>query len=175
MTACNTGVARTLPLAVHAVQARALVAALREAGITDDESVECSLESETGMTEAVGEAVRQLGEIEAQITGLQDRIGRLAARQHGLKARVERIRGALASALDLAGVRRVPTVEGTVYLIQRPPEIRVIDEAALPDAFLRTTTRTSPDVAAIKRALVAGEAVPGVLVSNGGVSVGVRP
>lgn len=166
--------ARATPLAVHASQARDLIAALREAGIDDAESLEISLESETGLTEAVGEAIRQVGEIEAQVTGLQDRIGQLAARQHGLKARAERIRGAIASALDLADVKRVSTIEGTVYLINRPAEVRVVDEAALPAEFLRTKTQVSPDLAAIRRALQAGVVVPGCLVGNGGVSVGLR-
>jgi hypothetical protein len=166
--------ARALPLAVHAAQARALVAALRDIGVTDEEIVELSIASETDLREAVGEAVRRMGEIEAMATGLQDRIGQLAARKHALEGRAERIRGAIVSALELADVRRVPTIEATVYLIAGRPGVRILDEDAIPADLRRSKTTTSPDRAAIQRALEAGRTVPGCVLSNGSTALGIR-
>jgi hypothetical protein len=174
MTTCNNGVARTLPLSVHASQARTLVAALREAGIEDQESLEISLESETDLPAALGEAVARLADIEAMIGALDRRAEEIGARKVVLKERAERVRGAVVSALELAGVRSVPTPEGCVYTIAVRPSVRIFDEACIPEAFMKAKTTVTPDRAAIGRALAAGQNVPGACLGNGGVSLGVR-
>src|SRR4051794_12257057 len=116
--------ARTGPLAVHAAQARDLLAALREAGIGDAESAELSLQSETTLPEAVGEAVARIADLEAMVAALDERADQIAARKVALKERAERIRGAVVAALELAGVPRVETPEGNVYLVRGRPGVR---------------------------------------------------
>jgi hypothetical protein len=174
LTRCNSSVARAIPLAVHAAEARALVAALRDAGIDDHESVQLSLESETGLTEAVGEAVAKLAEIEA-MQGALDRMQEdIGARKAKLREKAERVRGAVVSALELAGLTNVGTPLGTAYVIHGKPGVRIVDEAAIPAEFIRAKTTTSPDRAAIGRALAAGQTIPGAALGNGESSLGVR-
>lgn len=163
-----------MPLSVHASHARALVATLREAGIEDAESAEITIASECDLGEAVDQAVQQLGEVEAMIAALDKRADDLGARKARLRERGERIRGAVVSALELAGVPSVPTPEGSVYLVRGRPSVRVFDEESIPAEFRRTVTKVSPDLTAIKRALEAGQSVPGVGLSNGATSLGVR-
>lgn len=163
--------APNIPLSVHAAQARALVAALREAGITDDESVEISLESQTDLPTALGEAVRQLDELDAMQVALDRLADNIGVRKARLRERSERIRGAVLSALELAGVPSCPTPLGTVSLIAPKPGVRILDEALIPVEFVRSKTTTSPDKAAISRALMAGVAVPGAVLGNGAPSL----
>lgn len=174
MTVGNAGTARTVPLAVHAAQARALVAALRDAGIDDAASLELSLESETNLPAALGEAVARIADIEAMIGALDRRADEIAARKVTLRERIARIKGAVVSALELADVRSVATAHGTVYLVAGPARARIVDDAVIPPEFLRSKTTTEPDRAAIGRALAAGIVVPGCLLSNGQTTLGIR-
>lgn len=159
---------------VEAHGVRHLIRLLEESGITDQESIEISITSESALPEAVDAAVQQLGEVEAMIAALDKRADELGARKARLRERGERIRGAVVSALELAGVPSVPTPEGSVYLVRGRPSVRVFDEESIPAEFRRTVTKVSPDLTAIKRALEAGQSVPGVGLSNGATSLGVR-
>lgn len=165
--------ARTEPLAVHVAEARGVVDALREAGIDDEESIEISLESETSLAESLTAALASIREREALIRSAADEVDRLMARKLALAEGIVRDKARIADALQRLG-RNAKCAYGTVYVVPGQPSARVVSSGEVPPEFTRTKTETRPDLAAIRRALVAGIRVPGAELSNAAPSIGVR-
>lgn len=98
--------------------------------------------------EAEAEAVKSAAK------DMQDRSARITRR-------AESLRQYLADSLQLAGITEVKDARFVVKVRQNPPSVRVLDQQAIPPAFLRYP-EPEPDKTAIKAALQAGETVPGV-------------
>lgn len=101
-------------------------------------------------------------ELQAAIAPLKERLAELE------EARAER-RERLASLLDAHGVTSDARPMGKVTLARTPPRVEIADAEALPAHFIRINPE--PDKAAIRKALAAGEVVPGVRLSNGSITV----
>jgi ribosomal protein S13 len=164
---------RTTPLIVHASQARTLVAALREAGIEDQESLEISLESETGIGEAVAERMAAVALRKAHIAGLEKLKEEIGARKLRLEQEIERIEGAVTDAILRVG-HNIPTPLGTAYVSAGRRSCRIITPELIPDEFVEVVTERKIRKADLTRALQAGRIVEGAELSNGRPSLGLR-
>lgn len=159
----------------EAQAARELVETLRQLGREDDDAIDLSLESETDFKEAVAWALRQVREAEMMAGAIETRRAALEARQRRYQARSERMRDAIRDAIEIAGVTApIATPEGTVSVRSTGPKLIITDEDALPAAMRPETVVRRVDRAAIMRALKAGEAVPGAVLSNGGQTLQIR-
>lgn len=86
------------------------------------------------------------------------------ARVDDAKAVHERVRTALHETLEESGAMKVRAGFHTASVGAASAGVVVTDEAALPETYIRV--KREPNKDAIRRALLAGEAVPGALLGN---------
>jgi hypothetical protein len=160
----------------HTVTAKALADALREGGFGDDEDLILdTLEGETDAMEAVSRLLRWMNERQATAQSLKTLEADYAARRKRFEEAVKSARGALARFMDETGLTRIERPEATLSMRQGSPSVIYpadLDPETLPEKFRRWTCEA--DKAAIKDAMLAGEEVPGLTLSNGGTSLAVR-
>ena len=120
----------------------------------------------------IDRVIRCAIEADALIDAVQTRQTDLAERKARFTRRRDVLRQTAFDALDALGMNRRETGDFTASLANRPPKVVVVDEAALPSAFIRT--RTEPDKTAIAAALKAGETVAGAELGNGGRGISIR-
>jgi hypothetical protein len=160
----------------HTVTAKALADALREGGFGDDEDLILdTLEGETDAMEAVSRLLRWMNERQATAQSLKTLEADYAARRKRFEEAVKSARGALARFMDETGLTKIERPEATLSMRQGSPSVIYpadLDPETLPEKFRRWTCEA--DKAAIKDAMLAGEEVPGLTLSNGGTSLAVR-
>ena len=149
----------------------ALLAAVPE--LNEDEDLRHDmLEGETGLHELVSRAL----DARADALGMADAIKKRMTDLRERKARYDRRTQALGeliqSLMEIANIRKLELPEATVSVRRAPDKIVIVDEAAVPPGFFRI--RRELDKAALKKALAAGEEVPGATLSNGGETISVR-
>ncbi len=99
-----------MPLKKETEAAQTLMVHLRALHLAEDEeAVHNTLEGETNLFEALGEAVKQTGVDEAAIKALKDYQQTLRSRCERLKSRIEATRAAIAAAMDAAGLNKEVT------------------------------------------------------------------
>jgi len=102
--------------------------------------------------ESLAEAARQIA------TNATERARRF-------EARGKRYRGVLMAAMDAMQWRKREWPEATVSLRAPQENVEIVDEAELPQGFVKIVR--TPDKAAIRTALKAGEPVPGAVLTPG--------
>lgn len=101
-----------------------------------------------------------IGQLDADITMFKNEIERLNAKQKSAQKGIDRMKAALSGYMKETGKEKAKA--GTYNLSFRKSEAVIIqDELALPNEFVNTKTTTTPDKAAIKRAIKSGVDVPG--------------
>jgi hypothetical protein len=160
----------------HTVTAKGLANALREGGFGDDEDLIADvIEGETDAMEAVSRLLRWMNERQATAQSLKALEADYAARRKRFEEAVKSARGALARFMDETGLTKIERPEATLSMRQGSPSVIYpadLDPETLPEKFRRWTCEA--DKAAIKDAMLAGEEVPGLTLSNGGTSLAVR-
>jgi hypothetical protein len=160
----------------HTITAKGLADALREGGFADDEDLILdTLEGETDAMEAVSRLLRWMNERQATAQSLKTLEADYAARRKRYEEAVKSARGALARFMDETGLTKIERPEATLSMRQGSPSVIYpvdLDPETLPEKFRRWTCEA--DKAAIKEAMMAGEDVPGLVLSNGGTSLAVR-
>lgn len=128
------------------------------------------VEGQTSLNEAIEQAVARTVEIDALEASLKDVIGNAQKRLKRLQDQRELLRTGIATAMEIAGKKRVETAIATVSLRPVPPKVEITDETLVPTQFWR---RADPalDRRAILEALKAKQDVPGALLSNGGSAI----
>ena len=160
----------------HTVTAKGLADALREGGFADDEDlIADAIEGETDAMEAVSRLLRWMAEKQSHAAILGDLVSSYGARKKRYEEAIKSARGALARFMDETGLTRIERPEATLSMRQGSPSVIYpadLDPETLPEQFRRWTC--DADKAAIKEAMLAGEEVPGLTLSNGGTSLAVR-
>lgn len=159
----------------HTIGAKALADMLRERGFDDEDLILDTLEGESEALEAVSRLLRWMNERGAIAASLKALEADYAARRKRHEEAVKTARGALAQFMDAIGVRKLERPEATISLTERGPSVIYpadLNAEALPEQFRRWTCE--PDKAAIREAMLAGEAVLGLTLSNGETSLTVR-
>lgn len=101
-------------------------------------------------------------ELQAAIAPLRDRLADIEQRRQERRER-------LAGLMDAYGVCGESRPFGKVALVRTPAAVEIEAPDALPATFIRV--KAEPDRAAIRKALAAGELVPGARLGNGSVTV----
>lgn len=155
-------------------QAALIARLVRDMG-EDDDAVEMSIASETDALEMVDRILANVGEAEAQAAVCDLRAAELSERKAKHLARRERLRGVLLQFMLETGVKTLRRAEATLSVSAGKPTVVKegdFDVSRLPPEFVRT--KAEPDMAAIRKAVLDGASVPGVVKSNNPPSLTVR-
>ena len=168
--------APTFQLGREAVRAKAIADSLRAAGFGDDDDLLLdSIEGASDAMEAVSRLLRWMAEKQSHAAILGDLVSSYGARKKRYEEAVKSARGALARFMDETGLTRIERPEATLSMRQGSPSVIYpadLDPETLPEQFRRWTC--DADKAAIREAMLAGEEVPGLTLSNGETSLTVR-
>jgi len=157
--------------AAHSVLREALVE--QHASLGDDaEALSDTLDGISDFGELVDWALRKIGEDEALGKAAKELADTYAARSKAAEERAKKMRGHLLTAMQAAGERSMKRAAGTVSVRDGRPELIVDPDADLPMEFTRVTV--APDKTAIRKALDAGQAVPGARLGNGAPTLSIR-
>ena len=101
-------------------------------------------------------------DLEIEATGAAAASKRMKERAESLDNRVKWLREYALRAMEATGLGEISTDEWAAKVAKKPPSVVIADGIELPAEYVRTTVKTEPDKAALKAALTAGKAVPGV-------------
>lgn len=158
------------PLMLAAEEARRL---LQQYGFTDEEA-EITASSETRLPDVIARLVEAEVADEAAIDACKARAHELRMRAERLQGRIDRRRDEIAAALESAGLKKLDAGSATVSLTESKPGVVIIDPEVIPTRFLVPKTTHALSKAFIRKALEAGEEVPGATLSNARRTIAVR-
>ena len=138
----------------------------------DEEAFWDTLDGETDAGEIMDALLREDTEAKAHAAALGAQIKQFQARKARLEGKAKRTREWMLKVLDAAGQSRVVRPLGTVSVTKGRTSVSIVDEGDVPTQLMRV--KREPDRAAIKKALEAGESVPGCELATGGPTVTVR-
>lgn len=159
-------------IAREACAARDLVKELREDGI-DDAAICDTAEGETSLMEAIDAAIAEMDECAAIVAGCKAQAEVYNSRAAKFSGRAARIRGLIEQALVVADIPAVKRSAATITVKRFPPKPIVVDESQIPSRFFKPQPPML-DKKAINDAVADGEAIPGVQMDNGGISLQIR-
>ena len=116
--------------------------------------------------------IERVAVIDTYTAALRSRIAEINERMARLNHERETSRKGLEQLLEAMGERKLERPEGTISLRRVPPSLLDGPVESLPQHLTRN--KVEPDKTAIKKAIEAGEAVPGWQLNNGGQSLSVR-
>lgn len=160
-------------LSIEADAARALLANIKDIIGDDEEAAADAVEGETGLVEAIRDAVARVGELESLAEGLKAHTDTLYKRRKRLEEQAERIRSAVASAMEAGALKKLELDVATVSRKPVPPKATISNEADIPSKFWKPQA-PKLDLKAVLDALKAKEDVPGASLSNGSETLAVR-
>lgn len=156
-----------------AAEMRAQIAAEFHLG-EEDEAVTDTLEGLSDLPELIAAADKELARAEAHAEGLAGLIKSEQARKARLEAKAERLRSAIAFAMQEAGFRKLSLPMGTLSLSQGKPTLVITEDnmTRIPPEFKKVTE--SPDKAAIREALARGEQLDFAHLGNAAPTLTIR-
>jgi len=141
----------------------------------DDE--ETYLDTLDGATDALDLLDREIASEQADrafVAALADHIKALKARADRIDMRADARRKAQLLILNAIGLRKVERPLATLSLRAGSVSVQITDEAAIPSQLCTIKTSTSPDKAAMRAQIEAGETVPGAELVRGDETLSVR-
>lgn len=138
----------------------------------DDATFLDTLDGETDAGDVADRLIAAALDAEAMAEAIKAQEADLKARRERIAARGEAYRRQLLSLLDATGLKKLERPRATISRRAGLPSVRITDETAVPTQLCKTTI--TPDKAAIKAQLLAGEAVPGAEIVMGDDGVTVR-
>lgn len=139
----------------------------------DDETLQDTLEGETGLLEAMELVVRSSLDDAALVEALKSRLEQLSARLERFRTRVEKKRQLVRWALLQAGIERLAAEDFSVSLRKGPDKVEVRDEGYIPQNYL-VPQPPRVDKKSLLDALRAGVLIPGAVLVPGELALQVR-
>ena len=133
-----------------------------------------SLDGETDVLGILDATLASDASDAALIDGIKALVGKMKQRLDRIEMRKDATRRAIGKLLTATGMRSAERPAGTVSVRPGIMSAHVYDPAAVPSQLCSVKTVTTPDKAAIKRLIEAGETVPGVELQRGADIVTVR-
>ena len=133
-----------------------------------------TLEGETDAFEIADMLIDAERSAEAMQAATKARIAELRERCDRFDHRRTAHRATLGRLLDAIGVNKLERPEATISRTAGRLSVRITDEAAVPSQLCTVKTITTPDKAAIKAQIEAGETVPGAELVRGESTISVR-
>ena len=138
----------------------------------DDEFWLDVLEGQTDFNDIIAALAKDIKMAKAQVSGLKELTKELRERQARFEAKEEFNRSLILKLMEMAGVKKLTLPVATVNITNVSPSVMILDESAIPDAFMRI--KKEPNKTAIKAALETGQAISGAVMSNGSTTVSIR-
>lgn len=154
-----------------------LIAAMAEALAPyrdDEETYIDTLDGETDILDLLDRELEAMQSDEAMAAAIKAREADLKARRERIEMRAEARRGNLRLILQHAALSKAERPAATVSIRPGNLSVKILDEAEIPSQLMRERVTRSPDKAAIKAQIEAGEAVPGAALERGEDTVTVR-
>lgn len=138
----------------------------------DAEALAGALEGETDLHE-VAERILD-AELESVVisNAIRARSADLNERRGRFDRRVDALRALLKSLMDAAGIDKLMLPEATISVRKGTDSAFITDEEAVPSQLCKVTR--TPDRAAIKERLKAGEEIPGAMLLRGEPTLSIR-
>ena len=138
----------------------------------DQELLTDMLEGQTDFNEIIATLAKDIKLAKANVDGIKEVAKELKERQSRFEAKEEFCRSLIHKLMDAAGVKKLTLPVATVNITNVSPSVMILDEAAIPDAFMRI--KKEPNKTAIKAAMETGQSVPGAVMSNGSTTISIR-
>jgi hypothetical protein len=138
----------------------------------DEQAFLDTLDGETDAVDILDRVIAKMQDADALADAIRGQVNDLTARRQRIDARVEAFRATLLTIIDAMGVAKVERPRATISRRSGLPSVRITDEASIPSQLCKVVS--SPDKAAIKKQLQAGEVVPGAALETGPDGVTVR-
>jgi hypothetical protein len=151
----------------EALAARSLVAELARVteDLTDDDAA-LAVASETNLAEAIEAALLANAMDAAHCEALLGLVRTLEARHDRKRDRIERRKGAILAAMEIAGLPKLELASATVTVGRGKRKVLITDQELIPDEFMRERVTRTPDKDAIQKAILAQRQVSGAELSN---------
>ena len=133
-----------------------------------------TLDGETNAVDIADRIIAEMLESEAISDAARAQIAALTKRRDRLDARANAYRASLLGLLDAIGEKKLERPRATISRRAGSVSVMITDENSIPSQLCVTKTITSPDKAAIKKQIEAGETVPGAELTRGPDGVTVR-
>jgi hypothetical protein len=143
-----------------------------ELGDEDTDTFLDTLDGETDVLDITDRLLSELGEAEAWERTAKDMALRYTLRAGKMASKQQVLKRALGSILDATGEKTIRRPLATVSRTRPHVSVFITDEESVPTQLSRLTR--TPDKAAIKAQLEAGETVPGAELQAGSPGVAVR-
>jgi len=140
----------------------------------DAETFWDSLDGETDVLDVADHVLASMFGDEALAEAIKAQEAAMKARRDRIEARAKAKRRTLLMILDATGQKKMERPLATVSRRSGSLSVSITDEASIPTQLTTTKTITSPDKAAIKKQIEAGETVPGAELVRGEDGVTVR-
>lgn len=139
----------------------------------DPEIILSAIEGETDLCEAICALDAETFDDEAVVVGIKAAEQKLKDRRERIEKSIATRRNVILMAMERAGIDTIRTPLGTLTKKAVPSAPLVADESLVPARFW-TPQEPKLDKKAINDAVKAGESIPGVGMTNGGVSLQIR-
>ncbi len=105
--------------------------------------------------------------LEAMAGAIKEAEDRMARRRRAIEGRVKWLKDYLRTNMDACGIQKIESAWFVLAIQKNPSAVDVFDESAVPAEFKEEVVTVRLDKAGIKRALEAGQTVPGAALSRG--------
>lgn len=133
-----------------------------------------SLDGETDALDIADRIIAKMQDDAALAAAAKAQADALAARAKRLADREKAHKAALLTLLDATGQKKLERPAATVSRRAGSLSVRIVNEADIPSQLCTVKTTTAPDKAAIRKAIEAGETIPGAELERGPDGVTVR-
>lgn len=133
-----------------------------------------TLEGEVGLNDFIGRVIRRMQDRAIFANGVEGIINEYEARHARATREIEAHRALILKLMLAADLAKIELPEATVSTRKIAPAVVIDDESALPPNAITEKVTRSPNKAAIKAFIEAGNTVPGAHLSNGSVGLNVR-
>ena len=133
-----------------------------------------TLDGETDVLDVADHLIGRMMDDEALAEAIAAQESALSARKMRVRARAETVRAVLLTVLDATGQKKLERPRATISRRTGSVSVRITDDASIPSQLCTVKTITSPDKAAIKKQIDAGEIVPGAELVRGPDGLTVR-
>lgn len=137
----------------------------------DDATFLDTLDGETDAMDLADRLIAAVADAEAMAEAIREQETAMKARRMRYDARADAFRKQMLTLIDAIGVKKVERPRATISRRAGLPSVQITDETAIPTQLCKTVV--TPDKAAIKAQLLAGETVPGaaIVIGDDGVTV----
>lgn len=148
-----------------------LVAAYPE--LAEDEDLRLdTIDGETDLTRVIERALAEKLDADAMAAAVKERADALAERRSRYERKAEAMKELIMGLMEAADVPKLQLAEATLSLRDPVASVEITDILAIPQGYYRLEKKA--DKASIRKALLAGEAIPGAELTLGKTSLTVR-